>query len=81
MVRRYYEYLDRSGSLAQPLCDAGVPAHVVFGDHEEVGLTDEERSVLEACPQATVEVWAGATHFLITDDPKRVAELIGSVAG
>lgn len=38
IVRRYFEYLDRHGSLVSRLCEAGVRAWVVFGDHDEVGL-------------------------------------------
>lgn len=76
MVRAYFDYLDRTGPLARRLCDAGVPTLVVFGDHEEVGLTADERNVLDACPRVAVEVVAGATHFLPTEDPRRTAELI-----
>lgn len=76
IVRGYFDYLDRTGPLVRRLCDAGVPALVVFGDHEEVGLTAEERHALDACPHVAVEVVAGATHFLPTDEPRRTAELI-----
>jgi hypothetical protein len=81
MVRRYFEYLDHGRSPAQRLCDSGTAARIVFGDHEEVGLTTEERRVLDACAQMSVEVWAGATHFLVTEEPRRVAELIAATAG
>lgn len=81
MVRRYYEYLERTGPLVQRLCGAGVPAHVVFGDHDEVGLTDEERRGLDTCPHVTVEVVPGATHFVLTEEPRRIAELIAATVG
>src|SRR5262245_51262878 len=41
-TRVYLEYLDRHGSLARRLCDSGVRAWVVFGEHDDVGLTDDE---------------------------------------
>ena len=50
IVRRYYEYLDRYPSLVPRLCEAAVPAWVVRGDHDEIGLTDGERRGMEACP-------------------------------
>jgi pimeloyl-ACP methyl ester carboxylesterase len=37
-MRAYFEYLDRHGSLAKRLCDAGVPAWVSFGEHGDTGL-------------------------------------------
>ena len=76
MVRRYFDYLDHGAPLVGRLCEAGVPALVVFGDHEEVGLTAEERDALGECPNVAVEVVAGATHFLPTEEPRRTAELI-----
>ena len=81
LVRRYFEYLDATEPLARRLCDAGVPAWVVFGDHKEAGLTSEERRVLEACPDVTLEIWAGATHALIAEEPRRIAELVLRAAG
>jgi pimeloyl-ACP methyl ester carboxylesterase len=80
MVRGYFDYLDHGPSLVRRLCDAGVPTRIVFGDHEEVGLTTEEQRALDACPHVTLDVVAGATHFLMTDEPRRVAELILRVA-
>jgi pimeloyl-ACP methyl ester carboxylesterase len=76
MVRRYFEYLDHGAPLVGRLCDAGVRALVVFGDHEEVGLTADEQNALDACPRIAVEVVAGATHFLVTEEPRRIAKLI-----
>jgi len=67
---------NHDAALVGRLCDAGVPALVVFGDHEEVGLTADERQALDACPHVAMEVVAGATHFLVTEEPRRIAELI-----
>lgn len=72
----YFEYLDRHPSLVSRLCDSGVKAWVVRGDRDEVGLTDEERRGLEACPNVTMVTVPDATHFVMTDQPARIAELI-----
>jgi pimeloyl-ACP methyl ester carboxylesterase len=79
-VRVYFEYLDRHGSLVSRLCDSGVKAWVVRGDRDEVGLTDEERRGLEACPNVTLVTVPDAAHFVMTDQPARTAELILEVA-
>ena len=75
-VRAYYEYLDVHGSLVPRLCQSGVKSYVVFGDNDEIGLSDEERSGLEACADVTLIIVADATHGLIIEQPARIAELI-----
>ena len=75
-VRTYFEYLDAHGSLVPRLCQSGVKSYVVFGDNDEIGLTDEERSGLEACADVTLVTVADATHGLIIEQPARIAELI-----
>jgi pimeloyl-ACP methyl ester carboxylesterase len=75
-VRSYYEYLDGHGSLVPRLCQSGVASFVVFGDNDEIGLTDEERSALVACADVTLVTVADATHGLIVEQPARIAELI-----
>jgi pimeloyl-ACP methyl ester carboxylesterase len=75
-VRTYFEYLDAHGSLVPRLCQSGVKSYVVFGDSDEIGLTDQERSGLEACPDVTLITVADATHGLIIEQPARIAELI-----
>jgi len=72
----YLEYLDRHGSLAPRLCDSGVRAWVVFGERDDVGLTDDERALLEACPSVTMAVVADAGHLTLNEQPTRVAEII-----
>jgi pimeloyl-ACP methyl ester carboxylesterase len=76
IVRRYFEYLDRAGSVVPRLCDSGVEALVVFGEHDEVGLTDEERRGLEACASVRMATVPGAGHMMLTEQPGRTAELI-----
>ncbi|HZO62406.1 MAG TPA: alpha/beta hydrolase [Gaiellaceae bacterium] len=81
LVREYFRSLDRGG-LAERLRDAGVRAWIVFGDHDEVGLTAAEREVLTGTDPITLEVVPGATHFVITEQPERIAGLIAqAVAG
>ena len=53
-TRLYLEYLDRYGSLAQRFSDSGVPAWVVFGERDDIGMTNEEREVLERSPHVTL---------------------------
>ena len=75
-VRTYFEYLDAHGSLVPRLCQSGVKSYVVFGDNDEIGLTDEERSALENCTDVTLITVANATHGLIIEQPAQIAELI-----
>ena len=75
-TRAYLEYLDRHGSLAWRLCDSGVRAWVVFGEDDDIGLTDEERDVLEKCPSATLVTIADAGHFALNQRPGEIAEIL-----
>jgi pimeloyl-ACP methyl ester carboxylesterase len=76
IVRSYYRYLDARGSLVSRLCQSGNEACVVFGDNDEIGLTDEERRGLEACPSVKLLTIPDATHVLIVEQPAPIAELI-----
>jgi pimeloyl-ACP methyl ester carboxylesterase len=80
MVRRYYEYLDRYPSLVPRLCEAGVPAWVVRGDHDQVGLTEGERRELEACPYVRMVTVPDAGHAVLVEQPARVADVIVEAA-
>ena len=75
-TRAYLAYLDRHGSLARRLCDSGVPAWVVFGDRDDIGLTDDERDVLDACPRVTTVTISDAGHFTLNEKPEQIAELV-----
>jgi pimeloyl-ACP methyl ester carboxylesterase len=75
-TRAYLEYLDRPGSLARRLCDSSVRTVVVFGEHDEIGLTDDERDVLEQCPSVTVVTIADAGHFTLNEKPSEIAEIL-----
>jgi pimeloyl-ACP methyl ester carboxylesterase len=75
-THHYLEYLDRHGSLAPRLCNSGAPAWVVFGEHDDIGLTDEERDVLAECPQVTTITIADAGHFTLNEEPGQIADIV-----
>lgn len=81
LVRDYYRYLDRHGSLAGRLCESGVKAVVAFGANDEIGLTEAERRELEAAPNVSLVTIEEATHFMVVEQPARIAELICELAG
>ena len=72
----YLEYLDRHGSLAPRFADSGVPAWVVYGEHDDIGLTDSERDVLEASPHVSIVRIPDAGHFTLNQQPGEVARLV-----
>jgi pimeloyl-ACP methyl ester carboxylesterase len=75
-LRGYFPYLDRHGSLAPRLCESGATAWVVFGDRDDVGITDEERRLLEDCPRTHLITIPGAGHLTLVETPARVAEFV-----
>jgi pimeloyl-ACP methyl ester carboxylesterase len=75
-TRVYLDYLDRLGSLAARLCDSHVRAWVVFGEHDEIGLTDDERDVLEQCLSVTLVTIAAAGHFTLNEKPSEIADIL-----
>ena len=72
----YLECLDRHGSLAQRFADSGVPAWVVFGENDDVGITDDERKLLEASPRVRVVNIPDAGHFTLNQKPSDIADLV-----
>lgn len=77
LVRHYYAYLDRCGSLVSRLCASGAPAWAAFGDGKgEVGLSDGERRGLERCPGVELVTIHGSGHMALVDNPGAVAALI-----
>jgi pimeloyl-ACP methyl ester carboxylesterase len=75
-TRTYLRYQDRHGDLAHRLCDAAVPAWVVFGEHDDIKLQVAERRALEACPHVELVTVPGAGHFALNSHPARIAELV-----
>lgn len=75
-TRSYLQYLDRHGSVASRLCQAGVPAWVLYGEHDDVSITDDERRVLDACAHTRVITVHGSSHMIANMAPARVAEVL-----
>ena len=75
-TRLYLTYLDAHGSLARRLCDAGNRAWVVYGDRGDVGITPDERELLEGAPQVTLVEIADAGHFTLNQKPDEVAAIV-----
>jgi pimeloyl-ACP methyl ester carboxylesterase len=75
-TRLYLEYLDRHGSLAPRFADSGVPAWVVYGESDDIGITDDERDVLEASAHVTIVMLPDAGHFTLNQQPAEIAKLV-----
>ena len=75
-IRLYLKYLDQHGSTARRLCESGARAWVVYGEQDEVGITDTERTILDDCPTTTVQTLAGTGHLIPNTRPDVVADLI-----
>ena len=76
IFRGYLSYLGRHDAPAQRLCNAGVPAWVVHADKGDGGLTDQERSTLEACAHTKTITIPGTSYFIPNEEPERVATYI-----
>jgi pimeloyl-ACP methyl ester carboxylesterase len=80
-VHAYLAYLDRHGSLAARLGEAGERTCVVFGEHDEIGLTVDERDVLGRYPNVRIVEVPGAGHFTLNQEPALIAELLLDALG
>jgi pimeloyl-ACP methyl ester carboxylesterase len=78
-VHEYFSYLDRYKTVAPRLCKSGVKSWVVFGDNDEIGLQDHERSLLEACATVTLTKVPG-THMFLVESPAQTAAVIAEAA-
>ncbi len=76
IVRDYFAYFGRHPSVVARLCAAQVPAWVVRGDRDDVGLTATERRELENCPHVTLVDVPDAGHFALVEHPARIADVI-----
>ena len=74
----YMKYLDRHKALVPRLVDSGAVATVVFGENDDIKLTDQEASEIEACERLELLVLPGASHLTMIDEPARIAELIAT---
>ena len=72
----YLEYLDRHGSLTLRFADSGVPAWVVYGESDDIEITDDERDVLEASPHVSIIRIPDAGHFTLNQQPGEIAKLV-----
>jgi pimeloyl-ACP methyl ester carboxylesterase len=75
-TRSYLQHLDRYGSLVPRLCSSGNRVTVVYGEKDDVSLTDEERRGLEERDRIRLETIPGTGHFTLSQEPGRVAQLI-----
>ena len=79
LMRDYFRYLARAEVgevIAARLVASGVTAWVVRGDRDEMGLRDDERAILAASPNVTLVVVPGAGHFVLTDQPGAVVDIV-----
>jgi hypothetical protein len=80
-LREYVRWLHRQARPAERLCQAGVPTWTVHTAKGDGGLTDEERTTLEACPHTRVVTIPGNAFFLPNEKAARVAEVILDAVG
>lgn len=74
----YLKYLDRHNALVPRLVASNVAASVVFGENDDVKITDQEVREIESCERLQLIVIPGASHLTMIDEPARIAELITS---
>lgn len=75
-THQYLAYLDQRGSLAERFCDAATHAWVVYGEQDDVGITQDERALLEAAPGIRLVEIADAGHFTLNQKPGEIADLV-----
>ena len=75
-THEYLAYLDRHGSLAKRFCDAATQAWVVYGERDDIGITPDERALLEAAPGIRLVEIADAGHFTLNQKPDEIAGLV-----
>ncbi len=75
-IHAYLTYLDRHGSVAPRLRDAGVPAWVVHGESGDGGATQDERRTLAENPDITLITIPGKAFFVPNEQPALVAGLV-----
>ena len=72
----YLAYLDGHGSLARRFCDSRTPAWVVYGEHDDVGITPDERDLLKAAPHVRLVEIPDAGHFTLNQKPGEIAAIV-----
>jgi pimeloyl-ACP methyl ester carboxylesterase len=48
----------------------------VYGESDDVGITDDERDVLEASPHVSIVRISDAGHFTLNQQPEEIAKLV-----
>jgi hypothetical protein len=48
----------------------------VYGESDDVGITDDERDVLEASPHVSIVRISDAGHFALNQQPGEIAKLV-----
>ena len=48
----------------------------MFGDRDDIGLTEDERGVLEQCADVSMVTISDAGHFTLNEKPDEIAELV-----
>ena len=80
-LREYVGWLHRHERRAERLCRADVPTWIVHAEKGDGGLTDDERTTLDACPHTSVVTIPGAVFFLPNEASARVAGVIVEAIG
>ena len=74
----YLDYIAADQDVAARLAASGNPTWLVHAERGDGGLTDAERTTLEAASNVTLVVLPGAVFFLPDEAPRRVAEVIAA---
>lgn len=74
----YLDYIAADQDVAARLAASGNPTWLVHAERGDGGLTDAERTTLEASSNVTLVVLPGAVFFLPDEAPRRVAEVIAA---
>jgi pimeloyl-ACP methyl ester carboxylesterase len=53
-----------------------VPAWAAYGESDDVGITNDERDMLEASPHVTIVRISDAGHFTLNQQPGEIAKLV-----
>lgn len=76
ILLEYTRWLRQDEQRAVRLCQSGVPTWTIHAEKGDGGLTDAERSTLEACPDARLVTIPGSVFFLPVETPEPLAAAI-----
>jgi len=74
----YLDYIAADRDYAAELAASGSPVWVVHAEKGDGGLTDAERTVLEAAPDVTLVTIPGSVFLLPDEAPERIAAVIAA---